>query len=62
MHVEFNRTNKKVYAWTVDDVDSMQRMLTEHVDAVVTSNPSLLQRLMQDLRTQCLEEGFSFSQ
>ncbi|KAF3440955.1 hypothetical protein FNV43_RR19241 [Rhamnella rubrinervis] len=60
-------TNKKIYAWTVDDVDSMQRMLTEHVDAVVTSNPGLLQRLMQDLRTQCLEEvlvrskfGFNF--
>ncbi|KAH7519755.1 glycerophosphodiester phosphodiesterase GDPD4 [Ziziphus jujuba] len=54
--------NKKVYAWTVDDENSMQRMLSEHVDAVVTSNPTLLQRLMQDLRTQCLEEGFSFSQ
>ncbi|XP_050215111.1 glycerophosphodiester phosphodiesterase GDPD4 isoform X2 [Mercurialis annua] len=51
--------NKKVYAWTVDDVDSMQRMLSEHVDAIVTSNPSLLQRLMQDIRTQCREEGFS---
>lgn len=60
--VDFNRRNKKVYAWTVDDVDSMQRMMSEHVDAVVTSNPSLLQRLMQDLRTQCLEEGFKLSQ
>ncbi|XP_062152589.1 glycerophosphodiester phosphodiesterase GDPD4 [Alnus glutinosa] len=54
--------NKKVYAWTVDDVDSMQKMLFERVDAVVTSNPTLLQRLMQDTRTQCLEEGFSMSQ
>ncbi|OVA01320.1 Glycerophosphoryl diester phosphodiesterase [Macleaya cordata] len=50
--------NKKVYAWTVDDADSMQRMLFERVDGVVTSNPTLLQRLMQDIRTQCLEEGF----
>lgn len=54
--------NKKVYAWTVDDVDSMQKMLFEHVDAVVTSNPTLLQSLMQDVRTQCLEDGFSLSQ
>ncbi|WCJ34994.1 PLC-like phosphodiesterases superfamily protein [Euphorbia peplus] len=51
--------NKKVYAWTVDDVDSMRRMLFEHVDAVVTSNPSLMQKLMQDITTQCREEGFS---
>ncbi|PON34893.1 Glycerophosphoryl diester phosphodiesterase [Parasponia andersonii] len=54
--------NKKVYAWTVDDVNSMQKMLSERVDAVVTSNPTLLQRRMQDIRTECLEEGFSFSQ
>ncbi|KAJ4951972.1 hypothetical protein NE237_028804 [Protea cynaroides] len=52
--------NKKVYAWTVDDQVSMRKMLFEHVDAVVTSNPTLLQRLMQEIRTQCLEEGFSF--
>ncbi|KAL5538977.1 hypothetical protein UlMin_043315 [Ulmus minor] len=51
---------KKVYAWTVDEVDSMQRMLYERVDGVVTSNPSVLQRLMQDLTTQCVEEGFSY--
>lgn len=51
---------KKVYAWTVDEVDSMQRMLYERVDGIVTSNPSVLQRLMQDLTTQCVEEGFSY--
>ncbi|RVW24126.1 Glycerophosphodiester phosphodiesterase GDPD4 [Vitis vinifera] len=53
--------NKKVYAWTVDDEASMERMLVERVDAMVTGNPTLLQRLMQDIRTQCLEEGFSLS-
>ncbi|XP_021300009.1 glycerophosphodiester phosphodiesterase GDPD4 isoform X3 [Herrania umbratica] len=52
---------KKVYAWTVDDADSMMRMLHERADAIVTSNPSLLQRTMQDTRTQCLEEGFSLT-
>lgn len=56
-----NRRNKKVYAWTVDDVASMEKLLFEHVDAVVTSNPTLLQRLMQDIRTECLKEGFSLS-
>ncbi|KAL5776057.1 hypothetical protein ACOSP7_008983 [Xanthoceras sorbifolium] len=53
--------NKKLYAWTVDEVDSMQKMLHERVDGVVTSNPALLQGLMQDIRTQCLEEGFSLT-
>ncbi|KAE9598375.1 putative glycerophosphodiester phosphodiesterase [Lupinus albus] len=56
-----HRRNKKVYAWTVDDEESMQKMLFEHVDAIVTGNPTLLQLLMQDTRTQCLEEGYSLS-
>jgi len=54
-----NRRNKKVYAWTVDDEDSMRKMLFEHVDGIVTSNPTSLQRLMQDTKLQCLEEGYS---
>ncbi|XP_021812909.1 glycerophosphodiester phosphodiesterase GDPD4 isoform X1 [Prunus avium] len=53
---------KKVYAWTVDDMDSMQEMLYERVDAIVTSNPTMLQGLMQDIRTECLEHGFSLSE
>jgi len=48
-----------VYAWTVDDEDSMRKMLFEHVDGIVTSNPTSLQRLMQDTKLQCLEEGYS---
>ncbi|KAL6525328.1 Glycerophosphodiester phosphodiesterase gdpd4 [Orobanche minor] len=56
-----HRRNKKVYAWTVDKEDSMQKMLLERVDAVVTSNPSLLQRVMQDVRTQCFQQGFSLN-
>jgi glycerophosphoryl diester phosphodiesterase len=54
-----NRRGEKVYAWTVDDTDSMRRMLSEHVDAIVTSDPTKLIQLMQDLRTECLKEGFS---
>ncbi|KAL6228452.1 hypothetical protein ACLB2K_002402 [Fragaria x ananassa] len=54
--------NKKVYAWTVDDVESMENMLSEHVDAIVTSNPTMLQGLMQDTRRECLEHGFSLSE
>ncbi|KAG8378560.1 hypothetical protein BUALT_Bualt08G0149600 [Buddleja alternifolia] len=41
--------NKKVYAWTVDEEESMQKMLSERVDAVVTSNPALLQRSRRSL-------------
>lgn len=54
-----HRRRKRVYAWTVDDAESMQKLLFEHVDGIVTSNPTLLQRLMQDGKTQCLEEGYS---
>ncbi|XXG86990.1 hypothetical protein AAC387_Pa11g1787 [Persea americana] len=53
-----HRRGKRVYAWTVDDDNSLQKMLFERVDAIVTNRPSLLQRLMQDIKTQCLEEGF----
>lgn len=53
-----SRRGKRVYAWTVDDDNSLQKMLFERVDAIVTNRPSLLQRLMQDIKTQCLEEGF----
>jgi glycerophosphoryl diester phosphodiesterase len=54
-----NRHGKKVFAWTVDDNNSMEKMLHEHVDAIVTSNPSLLQQLMHETRTECLEDGFA---
>ncbi|KAM0940773.1 putative glycerophosphodiester phosphodiesterase [Dioscorea sansibarensis] len=54
-----HRQTKKVYAWTVDDMKSMQKMLFERVDAIVTGQPSLLQGLMQNMKTECLEEGFS---
>lgn len=58
MEIVASRRGKRVYAWTVDDDDSLQKMLFEHVDAIVTNRPSLLQRLMQDIKAQCLEEGF----
>ncbi|WOL01577.1 glycerophosphodiester phosphodiesterase GDPD4 isoform X3 [Canna indica] len=53
-----HRENKKVYAWTVDDAESMRRLLFERVDAIITSNPLLLQRLMEDMKTKCLHDGF----
>ncbi|KAL7118381.1 hypothetical protein ACP275_03G133000 [Erythranthe tilingii] len=49
---------KKVYAWTVDEEEWMQKMLVESVDGVVTSDPALLQRVMHDLRTNCFQLGF----
>ncbi|KAL0801530.1 hypothetical protein Bca101_056706 [Brassica carinata] len=59
MTVAHGRSKKEVYAWTVDETDSMKRMLHLGVDTVVTSNPAMFQGLMEDLRTECLEEGFS---
>ncbi|KAJ1275232.1 hypothetical protein BS78_05G120900 [Paspalum vaginatum] len=54
-----HRHGRRVFAWTVDDSSSMKKMLYEHVDAIVTSNPSLLQQLMQEIRTECMEDGFA---
>ncbi|AQK49265.1 Glycerophosphodiester phosphodiesterase GDPD4 [Zea mays] len=53
------RHDRRVFAWTVDDSSSMKKMLYEHVDAIVTSNPSLLQQLMQETRAECMEDGFA---
>jgi hypothetical protein len=39
----------------------MKRMMYEQVDAIVTSNPSLLQQLMQEMRTECMEDGIAFA-
>ncbi|CAN1841898.1 Glycerophosphodiester phosphodiesterase GDPD4, partial [Linum perenne] len=50
---------KKVYTWTVDEIESMRMMLMERVDAIVTNRPSSLQQLIQDIRSECREEGFS---
>ncbi|XP_058782737.1 glycerophosphodiester phosphodiesterase GDPD4-like isoform X2 [Vicia villosa] len=54
-----HRRRKKVFAWTVDDAESMEKLLLQQVDGIVSSNPTLLQRLMQDIKTQCFEEGYS---
>ncbi|KAL9269984.1 Glycerophosphodiester phosphodiesterase GDPD4-like protein [Drosera capensis] len=50
---------KEVYAWTVDDEASMKRMLYNRVDGIVTGDPALAQVVMHDIRTQCVQEGFS---
>ncbi|AQK75120.1 Glycerophosphodiester phosphodiesterase GDPD4 [Zea mays] len=53
-----HRHDRRVFAWTIDDINSMKEMLYEHVDAIVTSNPSLPQRLMQETIAECMEDGF----
>ncbi|XP_071711965.1 glycerophosphodiester phosphodiesterase GDPD4 [Rutidosis leptorrhynchoides] len=54
-----HRRNKKVYAWTVDDEPTMHKMLNENVDAIITSDPSLLQGSMRGIRKKCLVDGYS---
>ncbi|AQK60407.1 Glycerophosphodiester phosphodiesterase GDPD4 [Zea mays] len=53
-----HRHDRRVFAWTVHDISSMKKMLYEHVDAIMTSNSSLLQRLMQETRAEYMEDGF----
>ncbi|KAL9255460.1 Glycerophosphodiester phosphodiesterase GDPD4-like protein [Drosera capensis] len=52
-------TRKEVYAWTVDDEVSMKRMLYNRIDGIVTGDPALVQVVMRNIRTQCVQEGFS---
>ncbi|PWA46328.1 Glycerophosphoryl diester phosphodiesterase [Artemisia annua] len=54
-----HRRNKKVYSWTVDDQPTMEKMLNENVDAIITSDPTLLQSSMRDTRKKCLVDGYS---
>lgn len=54
-----HRAGKKVYAWTVDQDSAMGNMLKTGVDGIVTSIPSLMQRVMGSERQQCAQYGFS---
>ncbi|GJV86751.1 glycerophosphoryl diester phosphodiesterase [Tanacetum coccineum] len=54
-----HRRNKKVYSWTVDNQPTMEKMLNENVDAIITSDPTLLQSSMRDIRKKCLVDGYS---
>nr|ABR17926.1 unknown [Picea sitchensis] len=53
-----HRAGKKVYAWTVDDIESMQKMLLVGVDSIITSQPNSLQKMMEYIRNQCMDVGF----
>lgn len=54
-----HRRNKKVYAWTVDDEPTMHKMLHENVDAIITSDPTLLQSSMREIRKTCILDGYT---
>lgn len=54
-----HRRKKKVYAWTVDDEETMHKILSQNVDAVITGHPTLLQTSMRDIRKKCLVDGYS---
>lgn len=54
-----HRAGKKLHAWTVDEESAMIHMLKAGVDGIVTSTPSLLQRVMGSERQQCAQYGFT---
>jgi glycerophosphoryl diester phosphodiesterase len=54
-----HRAGKRVHAWTVDDESVMQRTLKAGVDAIITSLPGVLQRVMSSERQRCMVNGFS---
>eukprot|EP00250_Pteridium_aquilinum_P015074 c22362_g1_i1 orf=554-1057(+) len=56
---DIHKAGKKVYAWTVNDRDTMKIMLFDGVDAIVTSQPRLLQEVMLEIQTECSQEGYS---
>lgn len=56
---DIHRVGKKVYVWTVNDRETMQKMLFEGVDGIVTSHPRLLQELMLKIEDECSQDGYS---
>eukprot|EP00249_Psilotum_nudum_P014665 c24946_g1_i3 orf=676-1197(-) len=56
---DIHSVGKKVHAWTVNDRETMKRMLHERVDCIVTSYPTELQKVMIESMKQCEEEGFT---
>jgi glycerophosphoryl diester phosphodiesterase len=55
----FDRAGKRVFAWTVNDRQTMEKMLSAGVDGIVTADPALLQEVMRDREHECYAEGFS---
>lgn len=56
---DIHKVGKSVYAWTVDDKETMKTMLFDRVDGIVTSQPSLLQEVMLEIQSECFQEGYS---
>ncbi|MCO5603352.1 hypothetical protein L7F22_057502 [Adiantum nelumboides] len=54
-----HKRGKRVFSWTVDDRETMRKMLYDEVDAIVTSQPRLLQELMLQIQNECFQEGFT---
>ena len=48
-----------MFAWTVNDREEMEKMLTEGVDGIITNHPALLHEVMLDRERECYGEGFS---
>lgn len=54
---EVHRTGRKLHVWTVNDRKTMERMVLEGVDCIVTSYPGLLQNVMLEMEEWCIQEG-----
>ena len=43
-----HKAGKEVYAWTIDDKESLERMMLLDVDCIITNNPDYIRRAMYE--------------
>lgn len=49
---QMHRRGKPIFIWTINDLESMKRLMAFGVDGLVTDRPSQLFRLVQSLKSQ----------
>ena len=61
-----HRAGKYVFVWTVNEEDTMQKLISLNVDAILTNNPDLCQNVMEEYGSSVMnvvrriQSAFSF--
>ena len=61
-----HRAGKYVFVWTVNEEDTMQKLISLNVDAILTNNPDLCQNVMEEYGSSIMnvvrriQSAFSF--
>ena len=61
-----HRAGKRVFVWTINELDTMEKLVNLNVDAILTNNPTLCKAVIDDYRSNVmnvvhrLQYAFSF--